>query len=157
MHHEFHSPVLAQEVVTYLHADAEGVYVDGTLGGGGHAEQILMKAAKSRIIGFDQDEQALSVAKERLRPYGDRVTFVHDSFSNMKRQLAQRNIESVDGILLDLGVSSHQLNESTRGFSFQQDGRLDMRMNRRQDLDAVRIVNTYDVGRLTDIFRVYGE
>ncbi|HTK81073.1 MAG TPA: 16S rRNA (cytosine(1402)-N(4))-methyltransferase RsmH [Bacteroidota bacterium] len=157
MHHEFHSPVLAQEVVTYLHAVPDGVYVDGTLGGGGHTEQILMTAAKSRVIGFDQDVQALSVAKERLRQYGDRVTFIHDNFSNMKARLAQRNIKSVDGILLDLGVSSHQLNESTRGFSFQHDGRLDMRMNQQEKLDAVRVVNTYEPGRLTEIFRVYGE
>jgi 16S rRNA (cytosine1402-N4)-methyltransferase len=150
--------VLVDEVFYYLHAENEGVYVDGTLGGGGHAESLLIKSPPStRVVMFDVDTEALQFSQKRLRVFVDRVVYIHDVFSNMKKQLSKNNIDAVDGVLLDLGVSSHQIDSRERGFSFQHEGRLDMRMNREQPITAATIVNSYDAQQLAAIFRTYGE
>lgn len=158
MPYEYHTPAMVYEVLHYLHAEREGVFVDGTLGGGGHSELILTNtSSRSRLIGFDRDKQALSFSSRRLKKFGDRVTYIHDDFSNMKQQLEKNHIGNVDGVLLDLGVSSHQLDSNERGFSFQRDGRLDMRMDQDQRINAGIVVNTYSVQQLADIFREYAE
>jgi 16S rRNA (cytosine1402-N4)-methyltransferase len=158
MNHEYHTPVLVDEVLHYLHAESEGVYVDGTLGGGGHTESLLMKSPPgTRVVVFDVDTEALQFSQKRLNKFVDRVVYIHDVFSNMKNQLAQHKLDTIDGVLLDLGISSHQIDSRERGFSFQHEGRLDMRMNQERQITAASIVNTYDVRQLTEIFRTYGE
>ena len=158
MTYEYHTPVLVVEALHYLEATREGIYVDGTLGGGGHSESILnISSSSSRLIGFDVDKQALSFAKERLREFSQRVTYIHDDCSNMKQRLEEYSISAVDGVLLDLGISSYQIDTTGRGFSFQHEGRLDMRMNQEQRVDAATVINTYDEQRLAILFRKYGE
>lgn len=155
---DYHIPVLRDEVLEFLRPPVDGCIVDGTVGGGGHAASILGKlSARGTLIGFDRDAEALREAGRTLRPFGDRVVLLHDNFSNIPRRLDELNIRQVDGILLDLGVSSHQINADARGFSFQRDCALDMRMDRSQRLDAAAIINTYDERRLTDILKNYGE
>ncbi len=154
----YHVPVLVDAVLQYLLREPEGIYVDGTLGGGGHAEYMLNALSPSgKVIGFDCDHEALQFAQIRLKRFGDRVQFVHDNVANLVQGLSSVGITNVDGILLDLGVSSHQIDTGTRGFSFQSEGHLDMRMNAEQRLDGWTVVNTYDRDTLADIIWKYGE
>ncbi|WP_345238779.1 16S rRNA (cytosine(1402)-N(4))-methyltransferase RsmH [Pontibacillus salipaludis] len=153
-----HITVLKEETVTGLNVEPNGIYVDCTLGGGGHSERIASQLSEEgRLIAFDQDEVALSAAKERLAPYEDRITFVHANFRELKQSLLDLGIEEVDGIVFDLGVSSPQLDEDERGFSYHQDARLDMRMNREQPLSAYEVINEWDYNDLVRIFFKYGE
>ena len=154
----FHTPVLREEVLAWLITSTAGVYVDATLGGGGHAESILQRLDPTgMLIGFDADPDALQFATNRLSEFGGRAQFVHNNFRNIASSLAQREIQRVNGILFDLGVSSHQFDEPTRGFSFRSDDLLDMRMDRSQALDARTVVNEYDERDLSDVFWKYGE
>ena len=131
-----HVPVMLNEVIEGLNINPSGIYIDGTVGGGGHSYEIAKKLNKNgRLICFDRDENAIKASKERLKEF-ENVTFIKDNFKNAKIRLEELGIESVDGILLDLGVSSHQIDEGERGFSFLHDGPLDMRMDNSQKLSA---------------------
>ena len=155
-----HQPVLLNEVLEYLRPKAGGIYVDGTLGGGGHSEAILRQTTDDKrptIIGIDRDLEAIFAAKKNLAEFKDRVIFIHDNFSNLPAILKSLDIEKVDGILLDLGISSYQLENPNRGFSFQNDAPLDMRMDQSDDLTAADIINFYDEKKLADLFYKYGE
>lgn len=152
-----HYSVLLQETVEQLHVKPDGIYVDGTLGGGGHAFAVCSQLTEGHFYGIDQDDAAIAAAKERLAPFGDRVTVLRDNYCNMKTALAEEGVEAVDGIVLDLGVSSYQLDTGERGFSYRFDAPLDMRMDRRQTLTARDIVNGYPEGELYRILRDYGE
>lgn len=152
-----HVSVLLDEVIDGLNIKQDGIYVDCTLGGGGHSLEILKRlSTKGRLIGIDQDTNALRAASERLKDYKN-VTYVHDNFYNIKEILSELNINKVDGILADLGVSSHQLDEAERGFSYMQDAPLDMRMNREKEFSAFHVVNTYEEQQLYRIIKEYGE
>ncbi len=154
----FHTPVLYEEVLQYLITTTTGTYVDGTVGGGGHAEGICRRlAAEACLIGFDVDDDALRVASERLQAVMPRVVLLHANVSTLKTELARRGIAAINGLLLDLGVSSYQLDEQTKGFSFRGDERLDMRMDRRQQHSGWHVVNEYDEPRLAAIISAYGE
>ncbi|MCI0707809.1 MAG: 16S rRNA (cytosine(1402)-N(4))-methyltransferase RsmH [Ignavibacteriae bacterium] len=154
----FHKPVMVREVLEHLLTRTDGVYVDATLGGGGHAEAILERLDKNgKLIGLDADVDAIKSAGERLKGYGDRVTLVNENFKNLRAALTAPGVKEVSGVLFDLGVSSFQLDEASKGFSFRADERLDMRMNRSQALDAQAVVNTYDEQRLIEIIKFYGE
>lgn len=153
-----HVSVLLNETVDSLMVKPDGIYVDGTLGGGGHAFEICKRLGEhGRYIGIDQDEDALNAASKRLAVYGDKVTYVRSNYSNMKSILQNLNIDKVDGILLDLGVSSYQLDTVERGFSYKEDAPLDMRMDTRNQMTARDIVNTYSENDLYRIIRDYGE
>ncbi|MBQ1689260.1 MAG: 16S rRNA (cytosine(1402)-N(4))-methyltransferase RsmH [Lachnospiraceae bacterium] len=153
-----HVSVLLEETVSQLQVKPDGIYVDGTLGGAGHAFQVCKQLnAKGRFVGIDQDEAAIITGTERLAAFGDRVTIVRSNYCNMPQVLAELGIEKVDGIVLDLGVSSYQLDTAERGFSYKEDGPLDMRMDKRQTLTARDIVNTYSEQELFRIIRDYGE
>lgn len=153
-----HYSVLLQETITNLNIKADGIYVDGTLGGGGHALEVAKCLSKGgRLFGIDQDDAALQAAEERLSAYKDRVTLVRSNYCNIREALAQYGVEQVDGIVLDLGVSSYQLDTEERGFSYRFDTKLDMRMDRRQTLTAEMIVNRYTESELFRIIRDYGE
>lgn len=153
-----HTSVLLEETVENLDIRPEGIYLDGTLGGGGHALAVASRLrGNGRLIGIDQDEDAIAAAGERLAPCKDRVTLIHDNYANAVGALAGIGIHGVDGIVLDLGVSSYQLDKEERGFSYRYDTALDMRMDRRQSLDAREIVNEYPEAELTRILRDYGE
>lgn len=155
---EFHIPVLKNEVIRYLQPSPGGVYVDATIGGGGHAESIVeLLSSRGRLIGFDRDPDALREAEQRLQNYRDNIVLVHDNFVAIRNRLSAMNISLVDGVVMDLGVSSHQLDTPERGFAFQSAGRLDMRMDRSQRLDAIAVINTYEEPRLVGILREYGE
>ena len=155
---EFHHvSVLLEECVTGLNIRPEGIYVDGTLGGAGHSSQIAKGLTTGRLIGIDRDPVALKAAGERLAPYGDRVTLVHSNFCEMASVLESLGISGVDGILLDLGVSSPQLDDGQRGFSYMTDAPLDMRMNREDRLSAYEVVNTWPREELRRILYDYGE
>ena len=152
-----HVSVLLNECLEGLNIKENGIYVDGTLGGAGHSSEILKRLSKEgRLIGIDQDTDALKAAKERLKDYSN-VTFVHSNFSNIENVLNNLNIDGVDGILMDLGVSSYQLDEGERGFSYMKDAPLDMRMNRENDFSAYNVVNEYSEEDLYRIIRDYGE
>lgn len=152
-----HVSVLLNECLEGLNIKENGIYVDGTLGGAGHSSEILKRLSKEgRLIGIDQDTDALKAAKERLKDYSN-VTFVHSNFSNIENVLNNLNIDGVDGILMDLGVSSYQLDEGERGFSYMKDAPLDMRMNRENDFSAYNVVNEYSEEDLYRIIREYGE
>jgi 16S rRNA (cytosine1402-N4)-methyltransferase len=154
----YHTPVLLKEVLYYLLTAKNGFYVDGTLGGGGHAEAILEQLAPSgTLIGIDLDDDALEAASKRLVQYPQQLIFVKDNFRNIKSVLSQHGITQVQGILLDLGVSSYQLDTPAKGFSFQADENLDMRMDRHQAIDARRVVNMYEEQILRDVLWNYGE
>jgi len=153
----FHKSIMVEEVIEGLIIKEDGIYVDGTLGGGGHSFEIVKRLNEGRLIGIDQDMNAIKGAKERLKGYKDKITIVHDNYLNIEEILNKLNIEKVDGILLDLGVSSHQLDEGERGFSFHQDAPLDMRMNREEDFTAWNVVNEYDDKKLEKILWDYGE
>ena len=153
-----HKSVLLQESIDSLMIRPDGIYADGTLGGGGHASEVAARLTEGgRLIGIDQDADAIAAATERLKPFGDRVTIVRDNYVNMKHVLADLGIEAVDGICLDLGVSSYQLDTAERGFSYMEDAPLDMRMDRRGDRTAADLVNECSEQELFRIIRDYGE
>lgn len=153
-----HKSVLLEETVNGLNIKPDGIYVDGTLGGGGHAYEVCkLLSNKGRFIGIDQDEAAIEAASARLSDFGERVTIVRSNYCDMKLQLQKLGIDKVDGIVLDLGVSSYQLDTAERGFSYRVDAPLDMRMDRRQKMTARDIVNDYSEMDLFRIIRDYGE
>ena len=155
---EFHHvSVLLEECIQGLAIKPDGIYVDGTLGGAGHSSCIAAKLTTGRLIGIDRDNVALEAAAERLRPFEDRVTLVHANFCDMDQALQELGIDKVDGILLDLGVSSPQLDDGQRGFSYMTDAPLDMRMNGEDTRDARQIVNTWSYEELKRILYDYGE
>lgn len=145
------------ETIEQLHINPDGIYVDGTLGGGGHAYEVCKKLDKGRFVGIDQDEAAIQAAGERLKDFGDKVTIIRNNYCNAKAALKELGVAGVDGIVLDLGVSSYQLDTEDRGFSYRYDAPLDMRMDRRQTLTARTIVNEYSEMELYRIIRDYGE
>jgi 16S rRNA (cytosine1402-N4)-methyltransferase len=158
MPHEYHTPVLLEYILQYLPAMEDGIFVDATVGGGGHAEKILARLPqRSRLACFDMDDDALTYARQRLQAYGDRVLFFKDNFKNLRTRLREINITGVYGVLLDLGVSSYQIDQGSRGFSFQEPGKIDMRMNRDQRLDGWTVVNSYSPERLREIIAQFGE
>jgi 16S rRNA (cytosine1402-N4)-methyltransferase len=149
----YHVPALLAETIDGLNIKPDGVYVDCTFGGGGHAREILKRLGKSgKLIGFDQDEDAFGNI-----PQDERFVFVHSNFKYLKNFLQFHQIEKVDGILADLGVSFHHFDEAERGFSFRYDGELDMRMNKKSGLTAAKVLNTYSEEQLADVFYLYGE
>ena len=151
-------PVMPDEAIRYLAPKAGGIYVDGTLGGAGHGARILEASSPDgTLIGFDRDAEALRAARERLLPFGDRVRLVHGNFTGIAEALAGFGIERIDGLLLDLGVSSHQLDMAERGFSFQQDAPLDMRMDRSSGATAAELLNSLADEELSRIIRDFGE
>lgn len=153
-----HTSVLLEETIENLQIKPDGIYVDGTLGGGGHSSRIVSAlGGRGRLIGIDQDEAAIEAAGQRLSPYQDRVTLIRDNYCNVRQALRQLAIEKVDGVLLDLGVSSFQLDHSERGFSYRYDTPLDMRMDLRQAQTAKDIVNQYTEKELYRVIRDYGE
>ena len=152
-----HVSVLLQETVDSLNVKPDGIYVDGTLGRAGHAKYLISKLTTGHLYAFDKDEQALEESRINLSDSLDKVTMIHADFSSMQEELRARGITHVDGIMMDLGVSSPQFDDSQRGFSYRFDARLDMRMNQEQDLDAEKVVNTYSVSELVRILREYGE
>lgn len=153
-----HTSVLLEETIEGLEIKPDGIYVDGTLGGGGHSSHIAAKlTAGGRLIGIDQDEAAIKAAGERLAPFGDKVTIVRSNYRNTAEVLKGLGIDKIDGMMLDLGVSSYQLDTQERGFSYRFDTALDMRMDTRQTLTAKDIVNGYDEMELFRVIRDYGE
>lgn len=153
-----HKSVLLEETIEGLDIKPDGIYVDGTLGGGGHSYEIAKKLSeKGHLYGIDQDEAAIEAAGERLKEYKDRVTIIRDNYENAVSDLKQSGVTGVDGIILDLGVSSYQLDTVERGFSYKYDTALDMRMDLRQPLSAKEIVNAYSQADLARIIRDYGE
>lgn len=152
----YHEPVMLKEVIDSLIVSKTGVYVDGTVGGAGHSYAIL-KETDAFLVGMDCDEQALQFAESRLAEFGSRKVLIKANFADLGKVLENLNIEKVDGVLLDLGVSSHQLNEVQRGFSFSQQARLDMRMDRSLKLSAYDIVNSFAQNELEKIIKFYGE
>lgn len=153
-----HIPVMLDECLEGLNIKADGIYVDGTVGGAGHSSEIVKRlSGKGRLICVDKDEDALKAAGERLAPFGDRVTFIHDDYKNLVAELDSIGVGKVDGILLDLGVSSYQLDNAERGFSYMKDAPLDMRMDRSQRISAYEVVNGYSESELARILFDYGE
>lgn len=152
-----HVPVMPGEVTEGLNIKENGIYLDCTLGGGGHSELILKKLTTGRLIAIDKDEEALAFAKSRLSGYGDKVTFVHSDFKRADEVLDDLNIDRIDGVLMDLGVSSYQLDAAERGFSYRFDAPLDMRMDKTQFLTAFNVVNEYNELDIADILFRYGE
>lgn len=153
----YHVSVLLQECLDGLNIRPDGIYVDGTLGGAGHSSQIAKRLTTGRLIGIDRDPVALKAAGERLAPYAERVTLVHSNFCEIAQVLDDLHIDAVDGILLDLGVSSPQLDDGSRGFSYMVDAPLDMRMNNEDPVTAKDIVNTWSYEELRRILFDYGE
>ena len=152
-----HEPVLLKECIIALNINPDGIYIDGTLGGAGHSLEIAKKLSpKGLLIGIDRDTEALRAAKDKLKNYTN-VKYIHDNHDNIKQILEELQINGVDGILLDLGVSSYQLDEKSRGFSYITDAELDMRMDKEQKLTAREIVNTYSEEKLANIIWEYGE
>ena len=155
---EFHHvSVLLEECIDGLNIKPDGIYVDGTLGGAGHSSRIAAKLTTGKLIGIDRDMTALRAARARLAPYGDRVCLVHSNFCEIQQVLKDLDIPGVDGILLDLGVSSPQLDDASRGFSYMSDAPLDMRMNNEDSLSAYDVVNTWEQSELKRILYDYGE
>ncbi len=153
-----HVSIMVDEVIENLDIKSDGIYVDGTLGGAGHAWHICKRLGeKGRFIGIDQDAAAIEASKKRLAEFGDRVQVVRSNYCHMKDLLWQMEIDKVDGILLDLGVSSYQFDNAARGFSYREDAPLDMRMDQRQEMTARDIVNTYSESELYRIIRDFGE
>ena len=153
-----HRSVLLEETVNGLNIKPDGIYVDGTLGGGGHAYEVCVRLNdKGSIVGIDQDEAAIEAASIRLKDFGEKVTIVRSNYCDMKSRLHELGIDKVDGIMLDLGVSSYQLDTPERGFSYREDAALDMRMDRRQKMTARDIVNDYSEMELYRVIRDYGE
>lgn len=153
-----HKSVLLEETIEALDIRPDGIYVDGTLGGGGHSYEICRRLAdKGRLIGIDQDAAAIEAAQRRLGEFKDKVTIIRSNYCDMRKELAAIGITAVDGIVLDLGVSSYQLDTADRGFTYREDAPLDMRMDQRQDMTARDIVNGYSETELYHIIRDYGE
>ena len=153
-----HKSILLNECMEGLSIKADGIYVDGTLGGGGHSFHIVQRLSdKGRLIGIDQDEDAIEAATKRLEAFANKVTIVRDNYEHFQTILSSLSIPKVDGILLDLGVSSYQFDEADRGFSYRFDAPLDMRMDRRQDFTAKDLINNYSEQELYRIIRDYGE
>lgn len=153
-----HTSVLLEETIANLRIKPDGTYVDGTLGGAGHAREVCRRlSATGRFIGIDQDEAAIAAAGERLREFGERVTIIRSNYCEMVPRLQEIGIQSVDGIMLDLGVSSYQLDNAERGFTYREDAPLDMRMDQRSALSAYEVVNGYSEEQLFRILRDYGE
>ena len=152
-----HKPVMLEECIQGLNIKENGIYIDGTLGGAGHSKEIAKRLSKEGLlIGIDRDEEALKAAKEKLKEFQN-VKYIHKNHDNIKEIIEELNIEKVDGILLDLGVSSYQLDERNRGFSYLGENELDMRMDRTQKLTAKEVVNTYEEEKLADVIYQYGE
>ncbi len=152
-----HFSVLLTETIEQLHVKPDGIYVDGTLGGGGHAFEVCSRLTTGRFFGIDQDDAAIAAAGKKLAPFGDKVTILRNNYCNMRAALTGEGVDKVDGIVLDLGVSSYQLDTEERGFSYRYDAPLDMRMDRRQTTTARDIVNGYSENELYRIIRDYGE
>ena len=153
-----HKPIMLEETIASLDIKPDGIYVDGTLGGAGHSSEIVRRLTRGgRLIGIDQDGDAIEAASRKLEPYKDQVTIVRSNYAQMKQRLEELSIYGVDGILLDLGVSSYQLDNSDRGFTYREDVMLDMRMDQRQTRTARDIVNQYSEMELYRIIRDYGE
>lgn len=154
-----HYSVLLNETIENLNIKPDGIYVDGTLGGGGHAYQVAKRLSEGgRLIGIDQDKDAIAAASERLKEFGDKITIIRSNYANMKEELHRIGVEKVDGIVLDLGVSSFQLDTPERGFTYRDENApLDMRMDDRQSLTAKDIINNYSEMELYRIIRDYGE
>ena len=153
-----HYSVLLQETIDELHIRPDGIYVDGTLGGGGHAFQVCSRLNENgHFYGIDQDAAAIEAARERLRCFGNQVTIIRSNYCRMVEELKARGVTGVDGIVLDLGVSSYQLDEADRGFTYREDAALDMRMDQRQEKTARDIVNGYSEMELYRVIRDYGE
>ena len=153
-----HIPVILKETIEGLNVRADGIYVDGTLGGAGHSSEICRKLNESgTLIGIDQDEEALAFSRKVLEKFGNKIHVVHDNYKNVKKVLETLEIEKVDGILLDIGVSSYQIDNGERGFSYMKDAPLDMRMDRSKGITAYDVVNTYSEGDITNILYKYGE
>ena len=152
-----HISVLLHETVDALNVNEDGIYVDGTLGRGGHAKLLLSKLTTGHLYAFDKDATAIEESKENLKEYLDKVTFIHHDFSHMKECLNEMNVQKVDGVMMDLGVSSPQFDDPNRGFSYRFDAKLDMRMDQSKSLSAYEIVNTYSFEDLMRILLKYGE
>ena len=152
-----HIPVLLNETIDGLNVRDGGIYVDLTLGRAGHASEILKRIPNGRLIAFDQDETALQESRKRLEKIGDNFTLIHANFAQIKSELSVLGIEAVDGILADLGVSSPQLDDATRGFSYKEEAPLDMRMDKTNPLTAAKVCNEYSLEKLTWVLRTYGE
>ena len=152
-----HISVLLNESIEMLNIKEDGIYVDCTLGRGGHSSEILKRLKSGHLYAFDCDQNAIDESMPRLKAIGDNFTVIHSPFENLKRELAQRGVDKVDGIFMDLGVSSPQFDDGQRGFSYRMNARLDMRMDQSQDLDAYKVVNTYDKEDLIRILKRYGE
>lgn len=152
-----HIPVLLNEVIDLLRCNRPGIYVDFTVGAGGHAKEILSSSPENRLIGFDWDEQAIAIASENLQAFTNRVTLVHEGFPSFKTTFENLRLSEVDGMVFDLGLSSIQIDSQERGFSFREDSPLDMRMDRRNNTTAADLVNKLDAEQLIKIFKSYGE
>jgi len=145
---DYHVPVMLNESISALKIQNEGIYVDATLGGGGHTKAILDSNKNIKVFAFDQDEDAIYEARNYLKDYSKRLTIIKDNFANLRTRLALERIKKIDGILFDLGVSSHQISKPERGFSFSLDGKLDMRMDKSQKLSAYDIINNFSYEEL---------
>ena len=152
-----HKPVLLDEVLSALSLREDGMFLDGTVGGAGHSSAIASKLTTGKLIALDRDDTAIAVARERLSRFGDRAEVIKSNFADMAAVCRNIGVDSLDGILLDLGVSSHQLDTPERGFSYMHDAPLDMRMDRETPVDAAYVVNNYERGELIRIIRDYGE
>lgn len=152
-----HIPVLLNECIEGLNIKSNGIYIDGTMGGAGHSLEIAKKLSEQGLlIGIDRDKEALDTAKKKLKNFNN-IKYIHDNHDNIRKILEEHKIEKVDGILLDLGISSYQIDEKNRGFSYTQNSKLDMRMDQTQTLTAKEVINTYSEKKLADIFYIYGE
>lgn len=152
-----HISVLLNEAIQALNLKDDGIYVDATLGYAGHSSEILKRVRRGCLFAFDQDSDAINYSRDKLSKIGNNFTIIYSNFINMKEELKKRNVDKVDGILFDLGVSSVQLDEVDRGFSYHNDAKLDMRMDKNKELSAYEVVNNYDEERLVEIFFKYGE
>jgi 16S rRNA (cytosine1402-N4)-methyltransferase len=152
-----HVSVLYKETIKGLNIKENGIYVDATLGGGGHTLGIFDSSSNVQVIGIDQDEEAIEASKNRLYKYENNILFIKDNFKNIKQILKENNIDFIDGAVIDLGVSSHQIDTVSRGFTYQKDAPLDMRMDKNKDFSALNIINEYKEEDLIKIFHKYGE
>ena len=153
-----HVPVMSTETIKYLNPKSDGIYIDGTIGAGGHANQILsMLSPKGKLIGIDRDEEALKICEKRFSSFKNLVSLHHNSYDNIKKILDELGIQKVDGMLLDLGLSSLQLNSESRGFSFKKNGRIDMRFDKNQDTTAADLIKSLSENELADIIFQFGE
>ena len=152
-----HESVLLPETIELLDVKPEGIYVDATLGRGGHTRALAEKLTTGHLYSFDKDAEAIAESQENLADLADRITLIHADFRDLRQELEARGIEAVDGVMMDLGVSSPQFDDPERGFSYRFDARLDMRMDQEQKLTAYDVINTYGEGELASVFRRYGE